>query len=117
MKFPKFLRFRKPRLAICAVIALATCAMLLIAPMDFVQKFAWLVSIGFALGFLGAGTKYMTSGAANFGVLLFAGGCTLLVGGIIGTPASVFAASALEDSAAPFVGAAMGYFIADASDG
>ena len=110
------LKFRKPRLAVCAFIVLALCTLLLIAPMDFVQKFAWLVTLGFALGFLGAGAKYMQGGSGNLAVLMFGGACFLLVGGIVGTPASVFAASALEDAAAPFIGAAMGYFAADNED-
>lgn len=109
-------RFRKPRLAFCAVIAVVFCGALLMAPMDFVQKFAWLVSLGFALGFFGAGAKYMQGGAGNLAVLMFGGGCALILGGIVGTPGTVFAASALEDAAAPIVGAAMGYFIADNED-
>ena len=109
-------KFRKPRLAICALIAILACTAMLIAPMDFVQKFAWLISLGFSLGFLGAGAKHMQGGNGNLAVLMFGGAFYLLVAGIIGTPASVFAASALEDAAAPVIGAAMGYFITDTED-
>lgn len=116
MNYLPNLTFRKPRLAVCALIVLVFCAALLIAPHDFVQKFAWLVSLGFGLGFFGAGAKYMQGGAGNLGVLMFGGGCALILGGIVLTPAAVFAASALEDAASPIVGAAMGYFIADNED-
>ena len=106
-------KFRKPRLAICAIIAMVACTVLLIAPMDFVQKFAWLLTLGFTLGFLGSGAKHMQGGSGNLAVLMFGGSFYLLAAGIIGTPATVFAASALEDAAAPVIGAAMGYFITD----
>ena len=106
----KLFAFKKPRLAIIALVLTAFSLSLAIYPMDSIEKFGYLIAMGFGVGFLVAGAKSMMAEFGNLAVLMAVLGVAQVLAAVFATPDSVFAASALEEEAAIILGAGLGFF-------
>ena len=104
------LRFKRPRLAIVACMLAAFAITMALYPDAGVEKFGYMMAMGFGVGFMVAGTKAIMAEFGNLAVLLAGLGIAMVISGIFGTPDSVFAASALEEEATVILGAGLGFF-------
>ena len=102
--------FNRPRLAITAVALTVFALIVAIHPHTDVEKFGYMIAMGFGVGFLVTGAKAMVAEFANLSVLLVILGVAMILAAIFGTPATVFAASALEEEAVVIIGAGLGLF-------
>ena len=64
-----------------------------------VEKFGYLMAMGFGVAFVVAGGKAMVSKFGNLAILMATLGFSMILVSIVATPDAVFVASALEDNA------------------
>lgn len=102
--------FRRPRLALAAMMALAFVAVACLWQADHIEKFGFLLGSGLGIYFIVTGGKAIRNQFGNLAVLMFFSGLMMLAFAIFATPAAVFIASSLEDLVPAIVGAIGGMF-------
>ena len=96
MRFLHPLQFRKPRLALAAVILLIFIFYVCQISEPHVDKFAWGIASGFGMFFVTTGGKAIRNQYGNLAVLIFAAGLAMIGVGLHFAPGAVFQASGLE---------------------
>ena len=103
-------RFKRPRLALAAVITLIFVLGLVTNDHDHTQKFAFYLATGAGTYFVVTAAKAIRNSYGNLSVVMFAAGLAMVFLAIEHTPGAVFAGNALDGMAAPTVGALGGMF-------
>ena len=110
MRFLHPLQFRKPRLALAAVILLVFIYYICQMDASHIDKFAWGIASGFGMFFVTTGGKAIRNQYGNLAVLIFAAGLAMIAIGLHFSPEAVFEASGLEPLAPPLIGGGSGMF-------
>ena len=103
-------KYRRPRLALAAVITLLFVLAMLGNEADHVQKFAFQLGTGAGLYFLVVSGKCIKNKYGNLGVLIFACALAMLLTSVYWTPSAVHEANGLESLSAPIIGGLGGIF-------
>ena len=104
--------YRKPKLAMAAVITLVFVILVSLAPMDYVDKFGFGIASGFGVYFIMTAGKALKSANGNLGVLMLASGFAMVALAVFFTDKATLAASALEDLVPLIIGAVGSVFTA-----
>ena len=102
--------FSNPRRAWIAAIIFGFVIVMVLAPVDHVEKFGFTLAMGFGIGYLGVGGKALMSKFSNLAVVMCACGVAMLGSAALETPPSFLVASTLDDHAALIIGAGMTFF-------
>lgn len=102
--------FRRPRMALIAVIVAAFALSVALVPDASVEKFGYLIAMTIGVGFIMHAGKALMSEFGSLAVLLAVLGLSMVSAAVFATPDSVFAASALEEEASVIAGAILGLF-------
>ena len=97
--------YRKPKLAMAAVITLMFAFAVSIAPMDYVDKFGFGIASGAGVYFLMTGGKAINNAFGNLGVLMIFCAFAMLAMAVFFTSKVTLAASTLEDLVPLIIGA------------
>ena len=110
--------YRRPKLAMAAVITLLFAFVVTIAPMDYVDKFGFGIASGAGVYFLMTGGKAINNALGNLGVLMVFCSFAMLSMAVFFTSQATLAASALEDLVPLIIGALGSVFtsVEDAAD-
>ena len=103
-------KYRRPRLALAAVITLVFILAMLGNEADHVQKFAFQLGTGAGLFFLVVSGKCIKNRYGNLGVLIFTCVLGMILASVYWTPAAVHTANGLESLAPPIIGGLGGMF-------
>ena len=102
--------YKKPKLALAAVMSLVFVLVIAAASFDHIEKFGFLVATGLGVYFIVTAGKAIRNEFGNLGVLLLFCGLAMLTAGLFATPATVLASSSVEDLVPSIVGALGGVF-------
>ena len=101
---------QQPRLVVIAGMIFTFTMLMVIYPVEHVEKFGWILGTGFGLGFVGTATKALMSQRGSLALHLAVMGLVMLGAAVFGTPKWVFAASALENTAGLIIAGGMAAF-------
>ena len=102
--------FKRPRLAWTALAIAVFSIFLAFYPEPSIEKFGYMLAMGFGSGFLVHGAKAMAADFSNLGLLLAILGLTMLIASVLGTPSAIFTANMLEEEATLIIGSGLGFF-------
>ena len=102
--------YKKPKLAIAALVTLIFVLVVGLSTQDHLEKFGFLLGTGLGIFWLVLAGKAMKHQYGNLAILMYVSGLLMLATAIFATPDAVLAASSLEDLVPAIIGAVGGIF-------